>query len=227
MSADYMDSCIKLSMENHALKKQVAALEARLREAGEQKPFGHFITDSQHNAEDFVRGELFEANDTETVVALYTAAPVPAHPDDSKFPTVSSGEPVIPEMRGYLMQCCDCGLVHSIDFDVIKTIASNPNGSFFYETITDDSFRVEMRVRRAGCQPQPAVPEAVAKDALLDIKMGCNNLNDAAWLMVQTLPKLSGDVFNNLKPALRLAIQHYNAAILSATDTEVKNGDHR
>ena len=37
-----------------------------------------------------------------------------------KFTQVNSGEWVYPTRKGYLMKCCDCGLVHSIDFDLIK-----------------------------------------------------------------------------------------------------------
>jgi hypothetical protein len=33
---------------------------------------------------------------------------------------VTDGEVVHPCMKGYKMGCCDCGLVHRIDFFVIK-----------------------------------------------------------------------------------------------------------
>lgn len=37
-----------------------------------------------------------------------------------EFPNVKSGEWVQPVRRGYLMKCCDCGLVHEIDFRLVK-----------------------------------------------------------------------------------------------------------
>lgn len=36
------------------------------------------------------------------------------------FPVVKSGEWVQPVIRGYLMKCCSCGLVHSLHFRVHK-----------------------------------------------------------------------------------------------------------
>lgn len=37
-----------------------------------------------------------------------------------KFNQIYSGEWVFPKRKGYLMKCCDCGLVHVIDFRLIK-----------------------------------------------------------------------------------------------------------
>lgn len=37
-----------------------------------------------------------------------------------KFQKVQPGEWVKPVMKGYLMKCCDCGLVHKLDFKVLK-----------------------------------------------------------------------------------------------------------
>lgn len=36
------------------------------------------------------------------------------------FPSVEAGEWVQPVRSGYLMECCDCGLVHRLDFRLIK-----------------------------------------------------------------------------------------------------------
>jgi hypothetical protein len=35
-----------------------------------------------------------------------------------KFHQVTDGDWVMPIMRGYKMQCCDCGLIHTINFKV-------------------------------------------------------------------------------------------------------------
>jgi hypothetical protein len=40
------------------------------------------------------------------------------------------GDRVMPEMTGYKMECCDCGLVHRIDFEVRLVIAEKPNNIF-------------------------------------------------------------------------------------------------
>lgn len=37
-----------------------------------------------------------------------------------KYPSVASGEWVYPVMTGYKMACCDCGLVHKIDFEIME-----------------------------------------------------------------------------------------------------------
>lgn len=34
------------------------------------------------------------------------------------FPTAKDGEWIQPKMRGYLMSCCDCGLIHRMDFRI-------------------------------------------------------------------------------------------------------------
>ena len=36
------------------------------------------------------------------------------------FPKIKAGEWVQPTRKGYLMKCCDCGLVHKIDFKLVK-----------------------------------------------------------------------------------------------------------
>lgn len=37
-----------------------------------------------------------------------------------KFTPVAAGEWVQPTRKGYRMQCCDCGLVHLVDFRLAK-----------------------------------------------------------------------------------------------------------
>lgn len=37
------------------------------------------------------------------------------------YPTPESGEWVQPVRKGYRMMCCDCGLVHNLDFRVVTT----------------------------------------------------------------------------------------------------------
>lgn len=37
-----------------------------------------------------------------------------------RYKNVQENEWVKPVMKNYLMKCCDCGLVHELDFKVIK-----------------------------------------------------------------------------------------------------------
>lgn len=41
-----------------------------------------------------------------------------------RFQQVMSGEWVQPVRRGYLMKCCDCGLVHRLNFRLVKRNAT-------------------------------------------------------------------------------------------------------
>lgn len=45
-----------------------------------------------------------------------------------RFKKEKDGEWVQPKMRGYLMKCCDCGLVHKIDFRVLRMTSRKPGG---------------------------------------------------------------------------------------------------
>ena len=71
------------------------------------------------------------------------------------YPTVTQPSPseksdwIAPVMRGYRMQCCDCGLVHEIDFDVVVSdgVASGPEWSHG-EPLDPKRFRVLIRGRR-------------------------------------------------------------------------------
>ena len=37
-----------------------------------------------------------------------------------KYPEVKAGEWIYPIRHGYKMKCCDCGLVHTLNFKLIK-----------------------------------------------------------------------------------------------------------
>jgi uncharacterized Zn finger protein len=45
---------------------------------------------------------------------------------ERKYIQVYDGEWVQPVMRGYLMRCCDCGLVHKTDFRIAMTKRGKP-----------------------------------------------------------------------------------------------------
>ena len=65
----------------------------------------------------------------------------PSHLIEDDAP--NAGEWVQPISRGYLLTCCDCGLVHSFDFRVVK------NGSRG-ATIQSPSYHAQFRAYRAA-----------------------------------------------------------------------------
>ena len=60
------------------------------------------------------------------------------------FDEPKPGEWVQPVQNGYLMKCCDCGLVHRVDFRVVK---NNKNGKS--ATIQNARYRPQWRMYRA------------------------------------------------------------------------------
>ena len=53
----------------------------------------------------------------------------------------------LPEMEGYRLGCCDCGLVHNVDFKVVRA-TKIPSGEHECEELDDKMLRVLMRARR-------------------------------------------------------------------------------
>jgi hypothetical protein len=41
------------------------------------------------------------------------------NPRSRRYPPVTDGQWVQPVRRGYRMQCCDCGLVHQLNFRLV------------------------------------------------------------------------------------------------------------
>lgn len=56
---------------------------------------------------------------------------------------------VPPQMKGYRMGCCDCGLVHDVDFQVVKVKKYLPDGTWEYAELVDQTkYRVLFRAKR-------------------------------------------------------------------------------
>lgn len=53
-----------------------------------------------------------------------------------------------PSMKGYLMACCDCDLVHEMEFEVFREVSRTKNGWIKGAPIKNG--RVTMRARRAS-----------------------------------------------------------------------------
>lgn len=67
----------------------------------------------------------------------------------NSYPIDEGGKRFVPVMQGFRMACCDCGLVHVIDFEVIERIRPLKNGKWEYRLpAKGERFRVAMTARR-------------------------------------------------------------------------------
>jgi hypothetical protein len=53
-----------------------------------------------------------------------------------------------PIMRGYKMACCDCGLVHDMEFRVLKVTKDNGDGTWECKPLDTQKYRIELRAKR-------------------------------------------------------------------------------
>lgn len=53
-----------------------------------------------------------------------------------------------PTMNGYKMACCDCGLVHDIDFRVVRVVEELPRGYVKVKDVKANSLIVQFKARR-------------------------------------------------------------------------------
>jgi len=54
-----------------------------------------------------------------------------------------------PVMRGYLMACCDCGLVHELEFVALEAGPEDRYGRWVGRKLARGKWRVAFRARRA------------------------------------------------------------------------------
>lgn len=55
---------------------------------------------------------------------------------------------VTPIMDGYRMSCCDCGLVHDMQFTALRKKKDLPDGAWAATPLDIDRYRVQFRARR-------------------------------------------------------------------------------
>jgi hypothetical protein len=55
---------------------------------------------------------------------------------------------VQPVMKGYKMACCDCGLVHDMEFRALQKGRDQADGTWMAKPLGQKAFRVEFRARR-------------------------------------------------------------------------------
>jgi hypothetical protein len=72
----------------------------------------------------------------------------------NEFPQVQDGDEITPEMDGYGMKCCDCHAVHRFKFRAIRVTKHMPDGTFAYEVLDPEEYRVELTATRPVEQPQ-------------------------------------------------------------------------
>lgn len=48
----------------------------------------------------------------------------------------------------YRLGCCDCGLIHDVEFKVVRITLKNDDGSYEYENVESPEYKVHFRVRR-------------------------------------------------------------------------------
>jgi len=69
-----------------------------------------------------------------------------------KIPDIGENEWVYPTTKNYKFICCDCGLVHSMDFNVVMLIPTGDKNKNGMEVCTlwrvPQAFSVRMRARR-------------------------------------------------------------------------------
>lgn len=57
---------------------------------------------------------------------------------------------VSPKMKGYRMTCCDCGLIHEIEFDIVKFTGEEKGDLSKCVAVKDKDIQVIFRMRRRG-----------------------------------------------------------------------------
>lgn len=53
-----------------------------------------------------------------------------------------------PLMNGYRMGCCDCGLVHDMEFKVLRVTKENEDGTWEADELDSKEYRVLLKAKR-------------------------------------------------------------------------------
>jgi hypothetical protein len=62
------------------------------------------------------------------------------------YKEADDGEWITPTQTGHRMRCCDCGLVHRVDFRVLEPSGDHPKGAIQYRAHRDN--RATAQVKR-------------------------------------------------------------------------------
>jgi hypothetical protein len=66
----------------------------------------------------------------------------------SEYPTQEENKWVTPVMDNYGMKCCDCGLIHLVDFQATKVVEVHGEDDKTHEPLSTKKYGVRFRVRR-------------------------------------------------------------------------------
>lgn len=61
------------------------------------------------------------------------------------YKQIYDGDMVYPKHEGYKMCCCECGLVHVLDFEVVRKTDERPGGYYTPEPINDPTLQVRFK----------------------------------------------------------------------------------
>lgn len=64
-------------------------------------------------------------------------------------------EQITPVMDDYRLACCDCGLVHEMDFRALEVTEEFADGSWTYEALDPAKYRLMFRARRIDSKTPP------------------------------------------------------------------------
>lgn len=53
-----------------------------------------------------------------------------------------------PTMNGYHISCCDCGLVHTLNFRALKIIKITKKGTKIGKILPKDKYQIEFKISR-------------------------------------------------------------------------------
>ena len=67
-----------------------------------------------------------------------------------KYQVEVAGKWVQPVRRGYKLRCCDCGLVHTLDFRVVR-YAGGARAKVQFRAWRDDRATSAIRARKVRC----------------------------------------------------------------------------
>jgi hypothetical protein len=70
----------------------------------------------------------------------------------SKYKPVTDGEWVRPVMSGYGLACCDCGLIHDVDFRVLDFAGQEMPGAYVEFRPVRNARATGQRRRRTGIE---------------------------------------------------------------------------
>lgn len=129
----------------------------------------------------------------------------------SHYPSISAGEEVFPEMQGYKMACCDCGLVHTMDFRIVEVQGNT--GDVFHTVEPDNADR--LRVVLTADRDEEETEAVRGARGLSDDP----RLDSLVSAMVEAYPLVAiAHAINRVSPGLRSVLAAATASLVQELD---------